>query len=295
MPIRIAMGDCCKIDPEMVVVHGVDREKFQNFREFNVDAEALKKFREDKTTVLVGTSIARRRGWKTGEQINPLKEEGMDKTFTIAGIFYTGNEEQDNYVLADFQYIQDTQEKRGWCNLIYVKVKDYNELQALSNRIDNEPWTVKTRTQPEKAFIGSMLGELSDLIQVSKLVILITLLVMLVGIANTISMSIRDRTRQIGVLRTLGYTKAKILSLILLESMIMSLIGSLIGVLAVFGIFHFFGIALQVLSYTFTINLNMTVIVLGISTAIVVGLIATLIPAYKASRLDIVNSLRNFI
>jgi len=289
------MGDCCKIDPEMVVIHGVDREKFQRFREFNVDPEALKKFKEDKTTVLVGTSIARRREWKAGDQINPLKEEGMDKTFTIAGIFYTGNEEQDNFVLADFQYIQDVQEKRGWCNLIYVKVKDYNELQVLSNKIDNEPWTVKTRTQPEKAFLSSMLGELSDLIKVSKLVILITLLVMLVGIANTISMSIRDRTRQIGVLRTLGYTRTKILSLILIESVIMSLIGSLLGVLAVFSIFHFFGIALQVLSYTFTINLNMAVVALGISTAVLVGLIATLIPAYKASRLDIVNSLRNFI
>ncbi|MFH1227871.1 MAG: FtsX-like permease family protein [Planctomycetota bacterium] len=294
MAIKIGVAGGCKMDPEMVIVHGIDKEKFLHFRKYNIEPDALRRFREDKTSVLAGMSIARRKGWLAGQQINPLQEEKSDKTFYLAGIFFTGNEEQDNYVLADFKYIQDIYDKRGWCNLIYVKVKEGVDPQALATQIDNEPFPVRTRTQPEKAFLSSMLDELGGVVGFSKLVILITLLVMLIGIANTISMSIRDRTRQIGVLRTLGYTRPRILSLILLESVIMSIIGGALGCLAVFAIFRLFGVSIQILTYRFSISLDASVVIMSMGIAVLVGIIGSLAPAYRASRLNIVNSLRNF-
>ncbi|MFH1231332.1 MAG: FtsX-like permease family protein [Planctomycetota bacterium] len=293
MPVRIAAINSCKLDPEMVVIHGIDKEKFLRFREFKIEPAILAKFREDKIAVLVGTSIARRKDWRVGQEIIPIQE--LNKSFTVVGIFFTGNEEQDNYILADYRYIQDAQNKRGWCNLIYINVKEGYNADALATEIDSQPWPVGTRTQPEKAFIGSMLQELIDIVSFTKLIILITFLVMLIGIANTISMSIRDRTRQIGVMRTLGYTRTKILSLILMESVVMSLIGGLLGCLCVFGIFQWVGVSVQIMTYGFTVNLNLSVAVMGIVLAVLVGLLGTLLPAYQASRLNIVNSLRNMV
>ncbi len=293
MPVRIAALNSCKMDPEMVIIHGVNKELFTRFHDFKIDPESLRKFREAKTMALIGTSAARRKGWQAGQEITPIQE--LNKSFTVAGVFYTGNEEQDNYILADYQYIQDAQDKRGWANLIYIKPKAGVNIDNLAVQIDSQPWPVGTRTQPEKAFITSMLAELAGVVRVTKLIILITLLVMLIGIANTISMSIRDRTRQIGVLRTLGYTRTRILGLILTESVLMSVVGGLVGCLSVLGVFEWVGIRIQVITYEFAVHLNWPVALMGIGLAMLVGLLGTIIPAYHASRLNIVNSLRNVI
>lgn len=293
MPIRIVSIDCCKMDPEVVIVHGIDKDKFLKFREFNVDPEVMKKFREDKTAALVGMHIARRRDWNAGQSINPLKE--MDTSFTVAGVFFTGNEEQDNLVLIDLKYLQDLQDKRGWVNLIYIKVKEGENAEALAVQIDNTPLPVNTRTQPEKAFITSMMEELTAMVRLSRIVILIILLIMLISIGNTISMSVRDKTQQIGIMRTLGYTRSKIVSLVILESMIMALLGGLLGCLVLFGVFEFLGMTIQVRTYNFALNLNTSIAVMGMVVALMIGFIGSLLPAYQASRLNIVNSLRNIV
>jgi len=275
----------------MVIVHGVDKLKFDKFRYYNLTDEALEEFRNRKDAALAGQTIAKRKGWKIGQHVDLKAQLGIQ--FTITGIFFTGNEEQDNTVFTGFEYAQDSRDSRGKANLIYIRLREGMQAEKVAAVIDAMPLSIKTNTQAEKSFVSSMLEDLGDMIKISRTVIMITLIVVFAGIANTISMSVRDRTQQIGVMRTLGYTRRSILSLVMTESAIISLFGGILGSLAAFGIFQLRDITVQTRTYNFSVSLSWVVVLVGLGIAVLVGFAGGLLPALRASRLNIVNALRS--
>jgi len=275
----------------MVIVHGVDKRKFDKFRIYNISEKELADFRSMKDGAIAGQRIASRKGWKVGQQVDVRKQ--LDLQFTIAGIFYTGNEEQDNTVFTGFEYAQDSRDSRGWTNLIYIRLREGAKAEKTAAAIDAMPLSIKTNTQAEKSFVSSMLEDLGDMIRISRLVILITLVVVFAGIANTISMSVRDRTQQIGVMRTLGFRRNSVLSLVMAESAMISVIGGILAAIAAFGVFHLTEVAVQSRTYNFTVSLSPATVVAGLGIAVLVGIAGGFLPARRASRLNIVESLRS--
>ncbi|MFH1421794.1 MAG: FtsX-like permease family protein [Planctomycetota bacterium] len=275
----------------MTIVHGVDKQKFDKFRYYNLSDKTLEEFRSCKDGAIAGATIAKRKGWRIGQEIDLREQLGIQ--FNITGTFFTGNEEQDNTVLVGFEYAQDSQNSRGWANLIYIKLHEDANTEAITKQIDSMPLSVKTKTQPEKSFMGSMLEDLNDMIQISRTVILITLIVVLAGIANTISMSVRDRTQQIGIMRTLGFSRGTILSLVLAESTLISVLGGLFGCMAAFILFRFQDVTVQARTYNFQVSLSWVVVLTGLLIAAAVGFIGGILPAVRASRLKIIEALRS--
>jgi len=278
----------------MVIVHGVDKHKFQKFRDYNVSQDALDAFIKRKDGAIAGATVARRKNWKVGQQGDLRKQ--LEIAFTITGIFSTGNEEQDNAVLTGFQYAQDSRGLRGWANVIYVKLRGDVRAEAVAAAIDamtRGKGAYHTNTQAEKTFMSSMLEDLDDMMKISRTVIMITLFVVLAGIANTISMSVRDRTQQIGVMRTLGYSRRSILSLVMAESALISVFGGILGVIVAFAVLHLRDITVQTRTYNFAVSLNWIVVLIGLGIALLVGFAGGLLPAFSASRLKIVDALRS--
>jgi putative ABC transport system permease protein len=110
--------------------------------------------------------------------------------------------------------------------------------------------------------------------------------------ANTMAMSIRERTREVAVLKTLGFTRRSVLGLFISEAVALSLVGGLIG--ASLGWFMVYGLthSKQFISF-FPLTVTPEIWVLALLTAGVVGLLSAAVPSYHASQVNIVDGLRH--
>jgi putative ABC transport system permease protein len=158
--------------------------------------------------------------------------------------------------------------------------------RAIDTLFDNSPYP--TRTESEKEFGRSFLAFLGNIkLFLAAICAAVTFTILLVS-ANTVAMAVRERTREMGILRTLGYAPGEILQLVLGESVVISLAGGVVGLgigyslarwMAAQGFFGFTGMKWQAMA-----------IVLGM--AALIGLVAALIPALIAARKNVVESIR---
>jgi putative ABC transport system permease protein len=114
---------------------------------------------------------------------------------------------------------------------------------------------------------------------------------MLLVCANTMAMSIRERTREVALLRTLGFTRQRVLSLLLGESITISMLGGVVGLLLAFGLLHALvrpGIALPA-----TLKLSLPTALVVMLVALLVGVVSGAFPSWRASHVKIVDGLRH--
>jgi putative ABC transport system permease protein len=151
--------------------------------------------------------------------------------------------------------------------------------------------TAQTRTDTERAFELSFLSYLGNV----KMFLLsvcgaLTFTVLLVS-ANTMAMSVRERIKEIGVLRTLGFTTDKVLAMIIAEAVIIAMLGGLLGCLMAFGMVYLMGGAFQVMFGA--LRMPPVVLLISLGVAFAIGLLSSVVPAYNASRVPITDALRH--
>jgi len=164
--------------------------------------------------------------------------------------------------------------------------------KAVDALFDNAP--APTRTESENAFQLSFVGMLGNLKLFLMAICGAVAFTILLVTANTISMSVRERIREVGIMKTLGYTPDAILGIILGESAVISLIGGVIGCLLA----AFLCIGVRNLAGNFSqglrvMSLTLPVAVLCLGTALLIGVASSLVPAWGASRTSILESLRS--
>lgn len=238
---------------------------------------------------LVGASIAKRKGWKTGQEVDLRDQLGI--LLNIKGIFVSGNEEQDNTIVADIEYVQDQKASRGSANIFMVKLTKDAKAEDVVANIDAIPFPTGTNTQAEKAFISGMIEDLADMISLSRLVIFITLLVVFLSVANTVSMSVRDRTRQIGMMRTLGFKRWMVLMIVVFEAALVCFTGGIIGVTGAWLVLQFQDITVQARSMNMVVSMPWKVVGIALVMSIGIGFIGSLWPGFRASRMKIVDAI----
>lgn len=267
----------------------MDKSKFQRFRTYQLTGGSLEEFSSARDAALVGASLAKRKGWKVGQTIDLSAQLGL--LFKVAGIFATGSEEQDNLVLMDISYVQDRFDARGHANLIVARLHAGSRAEDVAENLDKLPKPVGTHTQAETAFLSGMIDDLSDMIAISRVVILITLAVVLASVANAVSMNVRERTRQIGIMRTLGFGRARVLGVVLGEAALVCLAGGLLGALAAWGTMRFSEFTMQARNLNLSVSMPWSVTGWAAALALGVGLLGGAWPAWRASRQGIVLAL----
>jgi putative ABC transport system permease protein len=274
----------------------------ESFLEVFDDASIVKGSKEDWISdvsgCIVGEDLIKKFGWRIGDKIVLVGNiYPVTLQLTIRGVFraYSGNSDA---LFFNRRYLEESLPAfKGRAGTIWTKARDSESATRLATQIDelfeNSPYP--TKTESEKAFqmgIMSMLGNVKLLI--TSMGVIIVLVVILIS-ANTIAISARERIREIAVLRTIGFTRLMILSIILGESLIMSLIGGIIGVAAfvfTFNPLKSFLATTPMGNLANALTLYPEIVVLGIIVSIAVGLLSAIVPAIGASRRSIKEGLR---
>ncbi len=209
----------------------------EQFFQVNADMilpeEQKEAFLKDRTGCLVGNSLAKRFGWKIGDKIH-LKDAlfQFDPEMTVRAI-YEGGSDLGSTLFFHWEYFNEGLNNAGFTGTYTIRARSAQEVPKIAEQVDalfqNAP--VPTKTETERAFVlgfMSMLGNVQFLItSICSAVIFAIILVA----ANTMAMSIRERVREIGVLKTLGFYNDRILFLLIGESLLLSLFGTLLGAL----------------------------------------------------------------
>lgn len=264
------------------------------YPEYKVAPDQWATFLADKEGCIVGRQTAAKFGFKVGDRV-PIVASifGGVWEFNVCGI-YDGTRTEDD--TTQFWFRADyLEERRTWgkglVGWYVVRVDDPDHAvtvaEAIDDRFANSSWETKTET--ERAFAAGFVkqvGNIQLLILVIGGVVFFTLLLVT---GNTLAMSVRERTGELAVLKTIGFTDASVLWLVLAEALAYSLQGGLLGLAAV-KLFTLRGDPTGGMLPFFYLSPGR--MALGLFLAVAVGVAAGIIPAMLAMRLKIVDALR---
>ncbi|MBL7219549.1 MAG: FtsX-like permease family protein [Phycisphaerae bacterium] len=289
MPIKLLMTSCQSAS-DIIAMHGVDKDLFVRFRDYDVPAASLEAFRIDKSGALVGNMIARRYGWKVGQKVVLQELDGI--SFNINGIFTTDGSADDFLILAGRRFLQEAVKEQGISNRVMIRLRPGSDADAVAENIDALPMAIKTTTQREETFMSASIDQLRDMVTISRIVIVVIIAVILIAMGNAISMTTLERTREFGILRTLGFKRGAILGMVVSEGTIQALVGAVIGSAIVQAIISANLIkTVSTCGITITLTAGTGVWLVGIGIICLGGLIGSLTPAWRASRLEIVTAI----
>ncbi len=270
---------------------------FSVLDEYQTSAVALDRLIHTRTGIIVLDTVAKRFGWKVGDQISLIN--GHDRwTFDIVGIVTCpSNPAQAPFAVINYTYFDAVRELgRGTVAWFYVHVADPRRAVSAGRSIDklfaNSP--APTLSQQESEFAAQGVSEIGDVRWLTDSVIIAVFFAMIFLTANIVFESIRERTSELAVLKTLGYSDIRLLVLIGLEALALCLSAAVIGLTLAAVVFHFVGSALgEISGFLATTNvLSAGTILAGVGFALVLTLVAAAIPAWDVKRLEVVDALR---
>ncbi len=254
-------------------------------------------FLKDRQGAIAGARTAQRFGWKIGDRI-PIKTTlygGGAWEFNLVGIYH-GKRPQDDETQFWFQwdYFEEKVPERvkGQIGWYVLRLDSPDDAVRVAKTIDaefaNSPF--ETKTQTESAFAASWVkqfGNIQFLILSIGVVVFFTLLLVT---GNTMAISVRERTSELAVFKAIGYSDRAVLFFVLAESLVIALIGGLLGlVLAVLAVP---ALATALNGLLPSLVLAPAILGLGLVVAIAVGIISGLLPGITAMRMRVVNALR---
>lgn len=265
------------------------------FPEYVIPDDQWQAYMGDRQGAIVGAGLAKRFGWKLGDRI-PIKGTIFQGTwdFNIRAI-YQGQRREDDTTQFWFHYkYLEERENPYWKGLIgwyTVRVSNPDDsvrvAKAIDNTFANSPWETKTDT--EKSFAASWVkqaGNIQFLILSIGGIVFFTLLLVT---GNTMAIAVRERVRDLAVLKAVGFSDSFVLWLVLAESLTVAVIGGAIG-LGLAKLLTLNGDPTHGMLPFFYLPLS--AVLVGIAAALAVGMAAGLLPAFSAMRLNVVNALR---
>ncbi len=275
---------------------GTDPQEFlQVYPEFQIPQDQVEAWQRDRTGCIVDSLLAAKHGWKIGDR---LYIKGtifpVDLELTIRGLYSAPQPTESVYF--NNAYLDEAySDIKGRVGFFGVMAVSPDAVPKVAKEIDAEfrNSARPTKTESERAFqLGwiAMLGNVKAFIlSICMAVVFATLLVS----ANTIAMSIRERTREVAVLRTLGFTRIRVLGLFMSESISLALAGGLLGSFAALGLVRLMAQSSAGGLFLSGIKVTAPTIAVALLVAAAVGLISSFVPAYNASRRNIVGGLRH--
>ena len=251
------------------------------------------------TGALVGETMLKKWGWKVADRVPIMRHIFTQKSgsrtwdFTIVGTFTGRKPNVDtNFMVFQYQYFNETQnlgkDLIGWMALNTTSPSDNERVAKAVDQMFASSF-YETSTDTEKAFNKAFAAQLGNIALIVALVVGAAFATILMIVGNTMVMAVRERTREIGVLKTLGFSGGRILRLVLGESVLLALLGGLPGIAlaALFAAAMETSVGNFIPGFAVTPGIALTAVALMLGFGLATGLI----PAVNAMRLKIATAL----
>ena len=269
-------------------------EIFKVMTDFKIPEDQLAAWQRDQAGVVVDSELAKKYGWKIGDRI-VLKGTifPVNLELTIRGMFTAAQPSITVYF--NQKYVEEAvafaKGNTGTFNILADSAEDVPKVATTVDAMfRNSPYP--TKTESEKAFQLSFISSLGNVKAFILSICFAVLFAMLLVSANTMAMSIRERTREVAVLKTIGFTRRKILGLYVSEAVTVAVIGGFLGalfaILLVTAMAHAPGMGFFFLG----MSVGLPTFLLALVVAAAIGFLSAIIPAYHAAKVDIVEGLR---
>jgi putative ABC transport system permease protein len=276
----------------------IDPESYLRlYPEILLTPEEKKAFLDDRTGCIIGDGLAKTYGFKVGDKITlkvGIPTYGrQDFDFNVVAIYRSGGTAVDNQsMFFHWKYADERSLAKGQAGWYIMQIANPDEAAQVALAIDqkfaNSPYETKTDTEREfQSSFVKMFGNLNLLLGSISLAVVITTLFVS---ANTMAMSVRERTTEIAVMRTLGFPSSTVFLLIAGEAVLMSVVGGVIGALLARAVVN--PDFLNAGSFIPEVHVSNANVVIALALSAFIGVFAGLIPATMASRLKIVDALR---
>ena len=254
----------------------------------------------DRQGAIVGEVTAKRFGWKVGDKI-PLEAPGyMAKRdgsrtwdFNVVGIYRASKKGADtSSFYFRYDYLKEAGIDRGTVGWYIERIADPKRSSAVAQAIDdqfaNSP--AETKTSTEQAFAQSFANQVGDIGSIITAIVSAVFFTILLVAGNTMAQSVRERTSELAVLKTLGFTNRQVLGLVLAESLLLALLAGGLGLAIAWAFITILGDPTHGFLPIFFIPAGG--LALGALLALLLGLATGAVPAVQAMRLRIVDALR---
>ena len=291
IPIQVYTNNC-RASLDVVVFYGVPPKKLRPARpNFELIGGSWDEFEKNQDSAVMGRAVANRREIEVGGTFKI-----GDLSVVCAGIYKAKDPAEENYIYSHIDFLQRTKGTNlvGTVTQLEVLLTESADADLICQNIDEtfKSGSVETDTRPKGVFQAKSLGDLTQLIAMAHYLGLACVGLVLALVATTTVMSVQDRIKEHAVLQTLGYSGPKVFSLVMMESVILSLLGGIIGVGAALAFLKFKSMSVGAEAVTIAFTPSLKLAITGLIVAFLTGLIAGFFPAIQAARTEIVSGLR---
>ncbi|MEW9573522.1 ABC transporter permease [Rhodanobacter sp. Si-c] len=290
-------------DPRnQVISFAVSPDYFDLYPELDLPADQRASWDKTRTGAVVGAALARKFGWKVGDKIPlqstifPSRSSGSSTwTFDIVGIFHAKNPSdagREQMMMFHWKYFDENNAfGSGTVHWYVVKVADPARADAVAKAIDaiSANSDHETRAQTEQAFQASFIKQLVNIGLIVSAIMGAVFFTLLLLTGNTMMQAVRERTSELAVLKTIGFSSRSVLAMVLAEGVLMLLLGGVIGLALVSLIIPGIGTASGGMVPVHAMAGSTWSA--GVLLMVLIGVVVGLPPAWRAMRLNIVDAL----
>jgi putative ABC transport system permease protein len=291
LPVKVFLSNC-RASLDIVTFQGAPVERLFEARKLDVIEGDVERFKRERDAALVGREFAARRGLEVGDSFR-LGSIGIK----VAGIFASSEPIEEGVVMTHLEFLQRAGpvDRLGTVTEFEVKVSDPARAEEVARAIDarfaaaEEP----TDTRAKLSFLETATRDLRAILRFARWLALGCVAVVLALCGNTVMMAVVERTREMGVLRTIGFRGRHLAQAVLLEGAAYALAGYAVGLAAAFVLIQLthLTIGAEGVPVSFVVTLEVALRALALSLG--AALAAALIPALQAARIEVVGALRS--
>lgn len=291
LPVKVFLSNC-RASLDIVAFQGAPVGRLFEARDLHVIEGSAEEFRARRDSALVGREFARRRDLEVGDA---FRLGNID--IRVAGVFASSEPVEEGVVLTHLEYLQRAGpvDRLGTVTEFEVRVRDAADAERVAREIDALFATAEepTDTRPKLAYLTSATRDLRAVLAFARVLALACVAVVLALVGNTVLMAVAERTREMGVMRTVGFRARHLFAFVVLEALAYAALGGVLGLalawLAV-ATTHL-SIGSEGVSVSFLVS--GAVVLRALAACAAAALVAALLPALRASRLEVVRALRS--
>ncbi len=269
------------------------------YPEYEMPPDQRERLMQDRTGLMVGQAMADLYGWEVGDQVPifstiwPKLDGSFAWEFEIAAIFTgTGNTADEMQAFMHYDYFNEArqfgQDMIGW---IVTRIEDPELADPVSDAIDarfaNSP--TETKTSTEAGFAAGFAAQFGNIGLIVQMILACVFFTLLLISGNTMAQAVRERTGELAVLKTIGFSDARVTGMVLAESLLVAVIGGVIGLLL--GALFVHGAASALAQFFPGLAMSTGTLAWGLLLAVALGLVTGAWPAWRAARLSVIDAM----